>query len=279
MKLHIGHKLVLYGTIYVCVCLSQSLIVEPRNSLDQLLHIHHGKLPDLQILEDQEPVDAILKWAKIAAKDHHPIVREPIYWDIIYKTCLEIQGIECKRRRAWENIDMGAITVNGLTYQIEFSNPVGNLKMRSRLQEKAVESTAEKVCRRIVPPLTDCMNSLIAHISQQLSAFESGRLENKNVYIKLSLEMDTPHEEIFPVAASMIRSRGTNISPFRRIDNGTVSYPKWDKNTVEAFHIMDSHRKVKDYESREWYDKPCTPYFGGALCAKSDKDGNMIIEV
>jgi hypothetical protein len=123
------------------------------------------------------------------------------------------------------------------------------------------------------------MNSLIAHISQQLSAFESRRLENKNVYIKLSLEMDTPHEEIFPVAASMIRSRGTNISPLRRIDNGTVSYPKWDKNTVEAFHIMDSHRKVKDYESREWYDKPCTPYFGGALCAKSDKDGNMIIEV
>jgi hypothetical protein len=26
-------------------------------------------------------------------------------------------------------------------------------------------------------------------------------------------------------------------------------------------------------------DKPCTPYFNGALCAKYDKEGNMKIEV
>jgi len=279
MKLHIGYKLVLYGAVYLCTCLTQSLLVEPRNSLDQLLHIHHGKLPDLQILEDQEPVDAILKWAKKAAKDHHPIVREPIYWDIIDKTCLEIQGIECKRRRAWEIIDMGAITLDGLTYQIEFSNPLINHKMRSRTQDQAAQNAAEMVCRRLVPQLADCTKNIVAHITQQLRVFESGRLENKNVYTKFGLEMDTPQEEIFPVVASMIRSRGTNISPFTRVDNGTVSYPKWDKNTIAAFHIMDSHRKVKDYESREWYDKPCTPYFGGALCAKTDKDGNMIIEV
>jgi hypothetical protein len=279
MELHIGHKLAVFFFAYLFMSMSQALLVEPRNDLDQLLHVHGGKLPDLTILEDQEPVDAILQWAKTAAKDHHPIVREQIYLDIIEKTCLEIQYVQCRRRRAWEHIDMGTITAHGLKYEIEFINPAVDPKMRPGTKERAVENTAAMVCQRIVPPLADCKNSLMNHISNQLSVFETKRLDNKNVYTKLSLEMDAPHEEIFPVAASMIRSRGTNISPYKRIDNGTLSYHMWDKNTVEAFHIMDAYRKVKDYQSREWYDKPCTPYFGGALCAKTDKDGNMIIEV
>lgn len=278
-KLNIYLKLILCGIIFVAVCLLQALLVEPRNNLDHILHIHDGKLPDLEILEDQEPVDAILRWAKVAAKEHHPIVREPIYWDIIEKTCLDVKYVACKRKRAWEYIDMGAITSQGLTYDIEFYNPIVDPYVRPDEQDRVIEDTAVKVCRRIIPPLDRCKDDLIKHISVQLHEFESKRLDNKNVYTKLALEMDAPQSEIFPGAAAIIRSKGTNLSPFKRVDNGTVGYPKWDRNAIEAYHIMDAHEKLKDNESRTWYDKPCTPYFGGALCAKTDKDGNMIIEV
>ena len=69
------------------------------------------------------------------------------------------------------------------------------------------------------------------------------------------------------------------MSPFRRVDNGTLAFDTWSKETIEAHTAIDTFQKIKDSESREWNDKPCVPYFGGALCAKTDKDGNMMIEV
>ena len=92
--------------------------------------------------------------------------------------------------------------------------------------------------------------------------------------------MDAPQADLYPAMSFKVRhSRGMNVSPFQRVDNCTAVYPKWDTHTNEAYSAMDAYIKVKDEESREWNDKPCTPYFGGALCAKTDKDGNMKIEV
>jgi hypothetical protein len=70
-----------------------------------------------------------------------------------------------------------------------------------------------------------------------------------------------------------------NMSPFRRVDNGTVAFNKWSRETGEAYTVIDTFQKIHDPFKREWNDKPCVPYFGGALCAKTDHDGNMLIEV
>ena len=285
MRIHIGHKIAIYGLSFLLVCMAQSIFVEPGNQLDHLMHIHEGRLPDLQVFEGQEPADAILEWAKLAAKDHHPIVREPIHRDLIEKTCLEIKGVKCKRKRAWEHLDMGKITVNGQQYEIDFFNPAVDPKSAHLCGSNLVESqfcvieVAHRTCARIVPPLRNCEKDLIGHISKALTQINLKRLDQKDVYTKFQLAMDAPHGEIFLVAASIIKSRGMNISPFKRVDNGTDTYPKWDSHKSEAFQIMDSHHKVRDLESRVWYDKPCTPYFGGAMCAKTDSEGNMIIEV
>ena len=282
---HLGHALVLYVAAFLAVSLLHVKFIEPENEIDRLMHIHEGRLPDLQILEEQEPVDAILLWGKKAAKDHHPIVREPIYFDILEKTCAEIKGVECKRMRAWEYIDMGSITVHGQSYKIDFFNPAVDPKARKLCESNTegdnpcMKRAATMVCRRIIPSLTNCVEDLTKHIAGQLEEFDSKRLDSKNTYVRLGLEMDAPHHELYPAAASMVRSRGMNISPFARIDNGTASYPKWDRHTSEAYLVMDTYNKVRDPESREWNDKPCTPMFGGSLCAKNDKDGNMIIEM
>ncbi len=282
---HAGHEIVFYIAVFLVVSLCQAKFIEPRNEIDRIMHIEDGKLPDLQILEEEEPVDAILLWGKKAAKDHHPIVREKIYWDLLEKTCLEIEGVDCKRRRAWEYIDMGVITVNGQAHKIDYYNPSVDPNSRrqcgpdSEGRKNCIMKTAMRVCRRIIPPISNCLLDLTKHMLDQLNSFEESRLKKKDTYTKLGLEMDAPHEELFPAAAGLIRERKINISPYRRVDNGTESFPRWDKHSSEAFHVMDMHKKIEDNESREWNDKPCTPYFGGAMCAKTDKDGNMMIEV
>ena len=105
-KIHSGHKVTVYAFIFVTVAIYQARFIEPTNEIDHAMHVHEGKLPDLIILETEEPVDKILKWGKLAAKDHHPIVRESIYWDILNKVCREIKHTKCERKRAWESIDI-----------------------------------------------------------------------------------------------------------------------------------------------------------------------------
>jgi len=91
--------------------------------------------------------------------------------------------------------------------------------------------------------------------------------------------MDAPGRELYKKVASDVMKRGMNMSPFARVDNGTVSFDSWSKETVSVHAAIDSFAKIKDPEAREWNDKPCTPFFGGAPCAKHDKDRNLKIEV
>ena len=95
-RLHIGYDLVIYFAIFIILSIIQTTLIEPKNEIDHAMHLFEGKLPDLVILEGQEPVDAVLLWGKAAAKDHHPIVREPIYWDVLDKVCAEIKHTQCR---------------------------------------------------------------------------------------------------------------------------------------------------------------------------------------
>lgn len=284
-NIHIGHKIVAYVTILIVVALSQAIFIEPKGDIDQAMHLHEGRLPDIIVLENQEPVDVILKWGRLASKDHHPLVREPIYWDILAKVCSEIHQFQCKRLRAWEYIDMGSITISGQTHKIDYYNPevepIGRKICKfNGTVNVCIEKTAIMICSRIYPRFPQCLSDIMNHISTQMQEHEKRRLNQKDTYVKLGLEMDAPDKELFPRMAEIARKRGMNIVPYNTVGNKSAPiYHDWDTNTHEAYAARDAFHKVRDIESREWNDKPCTPYFGGALCAKNDKDGNMIIEV
>jgi hypothetical protein len=285
-RTHFGHSLVLSFTILVLVSLFHVEVIEPNSQIDQAMHMFEGKLPNLVIYENEEPVDAVLRWGKLASKDHHPIVREKIYWDVLGRVCDEIKHKACTRKRAWEYIDAGAITVNGQVYKIDYYNPQvdpeGSLRcMRGNSGEpnSCIIKNAEQLCFLIYPPVIDCVNKISKHIQAEVKGHDSRRLSSKDTYTKLVLEMDAPQRELWLALARVVRSRGMNMVPYKRVDNGTAVYGPNDVPTQEAYKAMDAYIKVKDKESREWNDKPCTPYFGGALCGKTDKDGNMLIEV
>lgn len=260
------------GYVFLIVACIQVLVTEPFDHIDSAYYIYDGALPDLIILEGEEPVDSIMEWAKLVAKEHHPIVRQPIHISLIEETC---SRIPCKRRRAWEPLDTGAFHYLGQEYKLKYMHP-------SHLDASKVNSTIEafttELCGRLFPPFDQCISTLNNHIASELALFNEHRLDSKNVYTKLGVEMDATARELFERHAMKARQFGFNISPYARVDNGTATYPSWDIHTTSAYCVKDAFYKVRDPENRLWNDKPCKPLFNGALCAKTDKDGNMIIE-
>ena len=301
------------GLVFLTAVL-QAALVEPDTAVDIAMHTYEGKLPDLVVLEEEEPVDALLKWGKLAAKgaspcffpfpflpgmlslrsthislvpttDHHPIVREPIYWEILDELCNHTESLNCTRTRAWEFNNMGHMTYSGQEYPIDYYNPavdpIAGRECRAVLGGNATscqEEAATRFCARLRPPPAGCARDITLHIASQLDTIDAKRLDAKCSYQRLRLEMDAPGRELYKRAAGLARARRVNMSPFHRVDNGTVPYT-WDEDYLAAGTVVDTFKKIHDPEAREWNDKPCTPYFGGALCAKTDKDGNMIIEV
>mmetsp|Transcript_1324 Transcript_1324/g.2858 ORF Transcript_1324/g.2858 Transcript_1324/m.2858 type:complete len:850 (+) Transcript_1324:50-2599(+) len=283
-KLHPAQHAVVALFLVFFVSVLQAVLVEPDTAVDQAMHTYEGKLPDLIVFEDEEPVDALLKWGKLAAKDHHPIVREPIYWDILDELCSETESLTCTRTRAWEFLNMGAMTYFGIELPIEIYNPavdpIAQKECHPTMDGKAnscLEKAATQFCERLLPPPNNCVTDITMHIATQLASMNEKRLDEKCSYKRLSLEMDAPGRELYKKAASIARDRRMNISPFRRVDNGTVAFDTWSMETREAHTAVDTFQKIHDPEAREWNDKPCVPYFGGALCAKTDQDGNMMI--
>jgi hypothetical protein len=299
-KINPALKVVAPIFILAFVSILQAVLVEPNPSVDKAMHTFEGKLPDIIVLEGEEPVDALLKWGKEAAKDHHPIVRENIYWELLDELCTETESLSCTRDRAWEYLDLGIMTHMGNEYTIDFYNPHVDPNSRKEclpirmgdgdtdeqiitkeveVVDTCVEKAAIDFCAYLVPPPNNCVRDLTLHIASQLRMTNERRFETKCSYKRLGLEMDAPGRELYKKAALEVMKRGMNMSPYARVDNGTVTHDVWSTETTSAYTAIDTFAKIKDPEAREWNDKPCTPYFGGALCAKYDKDGNMKIEV
>lgn len=99
---HLLQRIVVSIWLLVAVSVLQAVLVEPNADIDQAMHTYEGRLPDIVIYEDEEPVDVLLKWGKEASKEHHPIVREPIYWELLDELCNKTEGLTCSRMRAWE---------------------------------------------------------------------------------------------------------------------------------------------------------------------------------
>ena len=281
-KLMSSQKAVMSLWLVFLVSILQTLLIEPDTQVDIAMHTYEGKLPDLVIFEDEEPVDALLKWGKLAAKDHHPIVREPIYWEILDELCNHTESLNCTRTRAWEFLNMGTMTYFGQEYPIDYYNPDVDPMARTECKpttdgddkikvNSCMEKAATQFCERLLPPPNNCVRDIALHIASQLETIDQKRLDAKCSYKRLGIEMDAPGHELYKKAAQIARERSMNMSPFARVDNGTMAFDAWSRETSEAHTVIDTFQKIHDPESREWNDKPCVPYFNGAMCAKTDK--------
>eukprot|EP00587_Corethron_hystrix_P003774 CAMPEP_0113321936 /NCGR_PEP_ID=MMETSP0010_2-20120614/15250_1 /TAXON_ID=216773 ORGANISM="Corethron hystrix, Strain 308" /NCGR_SAMPLE_ID=MMETSP0010_2 /ASSEMBLY_ACC=CAM_ASM_000155 /LENGTH=513 /DNA_ID=CAMNT_0000180227 /DNA_START=13 /DNA_END=1551 /DNA_ORIENTATION=- /assembly_acc=CAM_ASM_000155 len=240
--------------------------VEPTDMIDRAMHSREY-LPDLEIFENEEPADAVMRWAKEASRKHHPIVRQPIHEMLLEHVCARTDLFNCTRRRAWELMDFGHITVASQSYQLYHMDPRADPVMKgacvtTNALDPCIERTARLHCGRIVPPPMGCVRDLARHMANQYREFNRGRGSSKNAYTKLVLEMDATHEEIFRRAARLVRQRGMNFPPLARVGNGTAKmYYDHDKRSMAAYGYWDAFQRLKDKEAREWTDKPCTPMF------------------
>ena len=270
------------STLHVCR-------IEPDIYIDSAMHAHQGKLPDLLMYEGDEPVDAILRWIKETSKEYHPLARQPIHMTLISDIC-ESKVVNCTRKRAWEEIHMGHIMFRNQAHNITYMNPAVDPIRRNQCysilndeSDSCIQEQAIDICQRLQPALSGCADEISVHISRQLRGYQEVRYSNKNSYIALELEMDVSQGELFQKAAAIVRRNGLNFVPYHRVDNGTDqssgTYYIHSERGKRAYAALDAYIKVKDTETREWHDKPCTPMFGGALCGKKDKDGNLKIEM
>ena len=169
-KLSPGVPSVVYLYTFVFISVFVTMFIEPADEIDVAVHLQEGRLPDLYIFEGQEAADAVLKWGKEAARKHHPIVRQPIHYEILDKICSgsdpEAANVTCTRRRAWEAIDMGTITLFGNPHEIEYWNPLvvpgGSTESSctaigsSSGSANCIEVGAEELCRRLSPKPAGC---------------------------------------------------------------------------------------------------------------------------
>lgn len=118
------------------------------------------------------------------------------------------------------------MTYFGQEYPIEIYNPMVDPIARQECistgdsPNSCIVASAKQICDRIHPPPNNCVNDIAQHISSQLEVFDDKRLDAKCSYQRLELEIDCPGHELYKKAASIALSRGMNISPFRRVDNG-----------------------------------------------------------
>ena len=51
-------------------------------------------------------------------------------------------------------------------------------------------------CSRLIPPPDNCVRDLTAHIASQVEAVDRKRLDGKDTYSRLGLEMDAPGKSL-----------------------------------------------------------------------------------
>lgn len=121
------------------------------------------------------------------------------------------------------------MTYFGQEYPIEFYNPMVDPVARKKCTSiddepnSCIQESAKQFCGRIVPPAPNCETDIAKHIQTQLEALDSKRLDAKCSYQRLGIEIDAPGHELYKKAASIARSRGMNISPFRPVYNGKIT--------------------------------------------------------
>ena len=279
-----SHYLALLAGATVVTSYIYSQFVEPVQSIDSAMHAFMGKMPDLEVLEGEQVADAVLEWANEAQKEHHPLLRKHIHWALISETCEKQRGEMphlkdfCKRDKAYESLDFGSINVNGIEHKLNyFKNP--NATLEDELEEGRLETRATEICERLVPPMNNCEVDIAKHMKDQYVGFERDRASSKKMYKRLGVLADASAGEIYMAAGRTMSKLGSNFAPFARVDNGTSVHHKWDKRVDHAHAISAGLAELMVEKDREWYDKPCEPVFGGAMCAKKDAAGNMMIEM
>lgn len=278
-----------------------SHLIEPTPSIDSAMHAFKGSLPKLQVLEGEEAADAVWRWAKEGAKTHHPLFRQPVYYDLIDELCgisdnnrtnstfqsglgvgpgLGPKGVLCTRTRAWEVLECGSLTLWGMNHEMKYLRDPSDFL--NEFIEDRIPQTAEEICERLTPPPPNCFEDISKHIMSQIEIAEEKRASEKDLYKRLSVTSDATISEIYSALRHRLNGYGVNMSPYARVDNGTVhrdQVHKWGVPYGATWAILDKVGELLDETKREWYDKPCEPVFGGAMCAKKDSQGNMMIEM
>ncbi|EQC36635.1 hypothetical protein SDRG_06074 [Saprolegnia diclina VS20] len=213
------------------------------------------KLGDLDVYEDQEPVDVVY-----AFLDKHDLFQTaPINETLLNLTCSHVSCARLRPRRILFSLQA---TYAGLPHKIEYVPPEDDwvcteLYPGQKRCEHYVQVRAAAYCAKYMATWATCPDIIGRALRSHLDVYEAAMWRGKDLYAKLGLVKGASSDEI--EHAYHVR--------VLRYNNGTEPQ-KYEK-------LQAAYDTLHDPVKKHYYDLPCMKFFG--LCGKRQPDGGISI--
>ena len=280
--------------------------------------------PPLQVLEGQEPADAVYEWARHKDVLKHRILRSPLQRQLVDFLCDPERGaLTCTRREAKEALFVLDAGYDGLKHRIPYLRPDNETECPyNDPMSRCSLDVVKEMCRRIGFP-EGCGDAMVNAMRNRMQFYDTERWKGQDLYKSLGLRQDVTNEtiqEAFKKLSEKYEPRpcmDDNANPAATgpgtstgADDGaggggadaggeggmgggggeggvpnagagagrTQSENKtWDTGKMHV--VRRAHEKLSDADERWFFDQPCEWVFGGAMCKRTRKNGDMSIEM
>ncbi|DBA00718.1 TPA: hypothetical protein N0F65_001189 [Lagenidium giganteum] len=215
------------------------------------------KLADLEVHEDQEPVDVVYAFLE----KHDLFQTAPLNTSLLEIVCNSTR-VHCSRMKPRRILFAMQATYAGISHTIEYVRPESDWICHEKPSggQQCVhyaEVRAKEFCARHMPDWCFCEARISEALRTQLEYYDERMWRGKDLYAKLGLVKTASREEIDAAYNTLVK----------RFNNETEPH-KYEK-------LKEAYQTLSDPEGKYYYDLPCMKIFG--LCGKRQKDGGISI--
>ena len=247
----------------------------PHSQLEASQYFLNYHVYDVSVREGQAPYDAVYEFGASREGAKLEVLRTPKFEHIFNGLC-ESGELDCRQNFAREEMFKAEVTQHGYKRILHYMRPlnesacepieVNGVKGTTCMREQAVA-----FCNTLDPPPSSCDSQIMGLINEHMVTYKKRKWNGRKLYRTLDSLMDAPNSTLWKRYRSSKKDymkpcfRGPTPLGFSKLENERV-------HTLE-----NAWGTFKDPDERAFYDQPCRIVFG-AMCAKTKKSGDMIIE-
>jgi hypothetical protein len=249
-------------------------VPSPQLEATNYFNLYH--VAEVMVREGQQPYDAVYEFGKSREGAKFETLRTPKF-DHIFEGLCEDEGVKCNRRFAQEEMFKAEVSQHGHKRFLHYMKPLNESKCKP-IEENGVLGTtctrrqSRRFCKMLDPPPSSCVSQIMGLINQHMVTYNKRKWNGRRLYRTLDSLMDASNATMWK---RYLKARKEFVKP---------CFPG---PTPLGFSTMERDRLHtlgsawgsvgKDPDERAFYDQPCRIVFG-AMCAKTKKSGDMIIE-
>ena len=174
---------------------------------------------------------------------------------------------------------------DGLPREIKYRRTPGRWNFTDEELHEDQANYAYKICAEFSPPPGNCAQDIYDFLAKGMARREHNRWAEACTpehYRTLGLAKDATFAQVRATWRRMYRELGGNVSPYAP-RNATEAFlgkkgHHWEPQHAKRWRVDQALGEIgATYEKRKFYDTPCKPLFGGAMCSRTLADGGMSI--